>query len=380
MERSSCPRSSTPCASALASMASARCETHYYQEDLTMRGSRRWVALVGGLALGGAVMGVAPASAQPPSAERPVQVQAQAPPPAPTPAPAQEAPPPPAGQIEIQTQGPAAAPAVGAEEKGPNAGRVSLLLGADWASAYYFRGIVNYQNGGNNVQPYGEVGFRLLEDMGPLTALVIAPGIWNNWHWGGGDLVQVSDPRFWYEADLFLKLTATWWEVLSTGVTYTYYTSPNSGFTSYADVGLSLSLSDAKWLGAFALNPSLLFAFETKGEALASDGKKGIYMGIGFAPGYTFFEKSAYPLTVATPLTFGFSVKDYYTVNGQNQTFGYFSGGPLLSIPLKFIPASFGSWSLKAGVQFLVLNSNLKAVNTNQGFVPIWSVGLSLTY
>ena len=59
---------------------------------------------------------------------------------------------------------------------------------------------------------------------------------------------------------------------------------------------------------------------------------------------------------------------------------GGFSGGPLVTMPLKFIPSTFGNWSLKAGVQFLVLNSNLKAVNTNDSFVPIGSVGLSLTY
>lgn len=53
---------------------------------------------------------------------------------------------------------------------------------------------------------------------------------------------------------------------------------------------------------------------------------------------------------------------------------------PLLAMPLKFIPSSFGSWALKAGVQFLKLNSNLRLVNGNDGFVPIGSVGLSLTY
>jgi hypothetical protein len=255
-----------------------------------------------------------------------------------------------------------------------------LLLGADWASAYYFRGIVSEQNGGNNVQPYAEIGFKLLDNVGPLTSLVIAPGIWNNWHYGGGTVVAPSDPKFWFEADLYIKLTATWWEVLSTSVTYTYYTSPNDSFASYADVGLSFSLADSKWLGAFALNPSILFAFETKGEALAADGKKGIYMGIGLAPGYTFFENSSFPVNISVPLTFGFSLKDYYTVNGQNQTFGYFSGGPLITMPLKFIPSTFGSWALKAGVQFLVLNSNLSTVNGNNNFVPIGSVGLSLTY
>jgi hypothetical protein len=268
------------------------------------------------------------------------------------------------------------------EEKGPNTGRVSLGLGADWASAYYFRGIANVQNGGSNVQPYAEINFKLLEDMGPLSSLVITPGIWNNFQYGDdGRLVEPSDPRFWFESDLYMRLSATWWDVFTTGVTYTYYTSPNDSFTTYADVGLSLSLSDSKWLGAFALNPSLLFAFETKGEALVSeDSEKGIYMGIGLAPAYTFFAESPYPITVSAPMTIGFSVKDYYTVNGKNQTFGYFSGGPLFTVPLTFIPTDFGSWSLRAGVQLLVLNSNLKRVNTDDSFVPIGNVGLTLTY
>jgi hypothetical protein len=268
------------------------------------------------------------------------------------------------------------------EEKGPNTGRVSLGLGADWASAYYFRGIANVQNGGSNVQPYAEINFKLLENMGPLSSLVITPGIWNNFQYGDdGRLVEPSDPRFWFESDLYARLSATWWDVFTTGVTYTYYTSPNDSFTTYADVGLSFGLSDSKWLGAFALNPSLLFAFETKGEALVSeDGDKGIYMGIGLAPGYTFFADSPYPITVSAPMTFGFSLKDYYTVNGKNQTFGYFSGGPLFTVPLKFIPTDFGSWSLRAGVQFLVLNTNLKSVNTDDSFVPIGNVGLTLTY
>lgn len=271
--------------------------------------------------------------------------------------------------------------AAGADER-PNAGRVSLNLGADWASAYYFRGIANVQNGGSNVQPYAELGFKLLDNVGPLSSLTLAPGIWNNFQYGDkGRLVEPGDPRFWFESDLYLKLSATWWEVFTTGVTYTYYTSPNDSFTTYADVGLGFSLNDATWLGAFALNPSLLFAFETKGEALVStDGNKGIYMGLGLAPGYTVFEDASLAFNVSAPLTFGFSVKDYYTVDGKNQTFGYFSGGPLFTFGLKFIPAAFGNWLLKAGVQFLVLNSNLKTVNTGESFVPIGSVGVAMTY
>jgi hypothetical protein len=315
-----------------------------------MTGCRRWMVAVVGLAIaGGGMMAPPLASAQ---------------------------------QTEIQTQGPAATEAPASEDKGPNTGRLSLNLGADWASAYYFRGIANVQNGGSNVQPYAEIGFKLLDNVGPLSSLVIAPGIWNNFQYGeDGRLVEPSDPRFWFESDLYLKLSATWWDVLTTGVTYTYYTSPNDSFTTYADVGLGFSLNDSKWLGAFALNPSLLFAFETKGEALVSgDGDKGIYMGLGLAPSYTVYEDPSLSFNVSAPMTFGFSVKDYYTVDGKNQTFGYFSGGPLFTFGLKFIPASFGNWALKAGVQFLVLNSNLQTINTGDSFVPIGSVGVSMSY
>ena len=92
-------------------------------------------------------------------------------------------------------------------------------------------------------------------------------------------------------------------------------------------------------------------------------------MGFGLAPGYTFFADTPKPINVSA-MTVGFSVKDYYTVNGQNQTWGYFSGGPLVTVPLKFIPADFGSWSLRAGVQLFFLNSNLKTVNTGDSFAP----------
>jgi hypothetical protein len=331
---------------------------------------RRWTAAVAGLALAGAVATPGPASAQsatPATAQTEVQ-QAQAP----APSPAQPAP--------GQTPG-TAAPAAPAEPPGPNTGAISLTLGTDWASAYYFRGIATTQNLGSNFQPYAEVGFRLLENMGPLTSLSVAPGIWTNLHTGGGLLVQPGDPKGWTETDFYFKVNAAWWEVLTTSVTFTYYSSPNNTFTSYSDVGLGFSLSDSKWLGAFAVNPSVLFAFETTGEALVADGKKGIYVQLGLAPGYTFFAESSFPLTISLPMTLGLSAKDYYTVNGQNQTVGYFSWGPLISMPLKFIPAKYGSWSAKGGVQFLMLNSNLQAVNTGgDGFVPIGTVGLALTY
>ena len=152
------------------------------------------------------------------------------------------------------------------EPKRPNTGLISLNFGVDWASAYYFRGIAQEQSGAN-FQPYGSLSFKLIENAGPLTALTATPGTWNNWHAGGGTLVDPVDPKFWYESDLYFTLAATLWENVTIGLTYTAYTSPNDSFRAVQELALGVSLNDSKWLGAFALNPSLLVAGEVDGQA-----------------------------------------------------------------------------------------------------------------
>jgi len=124
--------------------------------------------------------------------------------------------------------------------------------------------------------------------------------------------------------------------------------------------------------------PSLhLFAFETTGEALGGrNGKKGIYMQLGFAPGYTFFAESAYPTSISLAHDLRVGASNYTPYNGEKSDVRLLLVGAALTMPLKFIPANFGSVvGLKAGVQFLVLNTNLKKVNTGgDAFVPIGSV------
>ena len=153
------------------------------------------------------------------------------------------------------------------EDKGPNTGRISLNFGVDFATAYYFRGIAQEQNGAN-FQPYGSLAFKLIENAGPLTALTATPGFWNNWHAGGGTIVDPVDPHFWYESDLIFTLAATLWENVTLGLTYTAYTSPNDSFKTVQELAFSLSLTDSKWLGAFALNPSLLVAGKSRARRM----------------------------------------------------------------------------------------------------------------
>jgi hypothetical protein len=265
------------------------------------------------------------------------------------------------------------------EEKRPNTGRVSLNFGVDWASAYYFRGIAQEQSGAN-FQPYGALSFKLIENAGPLTALTATPGFWNNWHAGGGTLVDPVDPKFWYESDLIFTLAATLWENVTIGLAYTAYTSPNDSFRTVQELALGVSLNDSKWLGVFALNPSLLVAGEVSGQADAGSAH-GVYLQLGINPGYTVAPQSAYPLTISLPVILGLSAHNYYEFGTtRNPTFGYVQFGPVFSVPLAFIPKSFGTWTVKGAAEFLFLGDTLKPLNDSDVFKPIGRIGIAAVY
>jgi hypothetical protein len=265
------------------------------------------------------------------------------------------------------------------EEKRPNTGRIGLNFGVDWASAYYFRGIAQEQSGAN-FQPYGSLSFKLIENAGPLTALTATPGFWNNWHAGGGTLVDPVDPKFWYESDLIFTLAATLWENVTMGLTYTVYTSPNDSFGTVQELALGVSLNDSKWLGAFALNPSLLVAGEVSGQADAGSAR-GVYLQLGINPGYTVAPQSAYPLTISVPVTLGLSGHKYYEFGTtENPAFGYVQFGPVFAVPLAFIPKSFGTWTVKGAAEFLFLGDTLKLLHDNDVFKPIGRIGIAVVY
>jgi hypothetical protein len=261
-----------------------------------------------------------------------------------------------AATVAAQEQKPAAEAKPAEASKGPNTGRLSVSAGVDWTSAYFFRG-VKQETEDLILQPYGELTFKLVENAGALTSLSLTAGIWNSLHSGatGSDSLTATDPKVWYELDGYFKLSAVLLEDLTASVIYTAYLSPNNVFNTVQEVALGFAYNDAKLLGPFALNPSVLIAFEFDGQADAG-AAKGVYGQIGIAPGYTFFPESAYPLAVSVPLAVGLSLKDYYEFGtGSDDTFGYFSGGVTLSLPLAFIPPEFGKWLIKGGVQMLVL-------------------------
>jgi hypothetical protein len=267
------------------------------------------------------------------------------------------------------------------DDKGPNTGRISISAGVDFTTDYYFRGIIQ-ETRDYIIQPYGDLTFKLWDGVPAFGDLALTVGTWNSLHGGPTGIEGPNaDPKVWYESDFYAKVGWSMFEDLSAGIIYTAYMSPNDFFATVQELALSLGYDDSKLLGPFALKPSLLVAFEVKGQADAG-AHKGIYLQAGIAPSYTFNDKSTYPVTLSFPLLLGLSADEYYEFGtGKDSTFGYFQGGVGLSMPLAFIPASFGSWQIKTGVNVLQLGGNLRDVNKDRDPTEIiGTVGLAFTY
>jgi hypothetical protein len=265
-------------------------------------------------------------------------------------------------------------------EATPNTGRVSLAAGVDWTTDYFFRGILQ-EDDDYIFQPYGEIAFKLLEGGPAFGNLALTVGTWNSLHGGPtGVSGNATDPDLWYESDFYSKLGWTFLEDFSSAVIYTAYMSPNDRFGTVQEVAFSLGYNDGKLLGPFALNPSVLVAFELDGQADAGS-HRGVFLQTGVAPGYTFNAGGTYPVTVTVPLAVGLSLSEYYEFGtGEDDTFGFFQGGVVIGVPLAFIPASLGAWTLKGGMTVLHLGDNLREINHRDRTEVIGTVGIAFTY
>src|SRR5687768_16373201 len=66
---------------------------------------------------------------------------------------------------------------------GTNEGRVSLDVGVDFTTDYYFRGIIQ-ETEDSIIQPYAEIGLNLYKGEGSLNSISGTLGIWNSFHGG----------------------------------------------------------------------------------------------------------------------------------------------------------------------------------------------------
>ncbi|HEY2774470.1 MAG TPA: hypothetical protein VGK20_10540 [Candidatus Binatia bacterium] len=296
----------------------------------------------------------------------------------------------------------AAAPAAPAV----NTGNISLTFENDFTNAYFFRGILQERDGGI-WEPSLGIAWKLYNSAdGALRTVSLGLGNWDSVHskhtlacgvGSGTGTRSCSGPRAWYEADIYPSMTATWAYGITTGFTYYFYTSPNSGFTTTEEADVNLGFDDSPYLGAFALHPTATFAFETHGSSFGDffgvngrgHGKGDLFM-LSLAPSHAFTipGADAYPVTVTVPATLALSMHNYYETFNHNETFGYASLGVNFGIPLAFLPATYGAWNLVNGVNVLFLDKALQDVNHDgpdssphgDSVYPVWMTSVVMAY
>jgi hypothetical protein len=247
---------------------------------------------------------------------------------------------------------------------------VVVTGGLDFVNQYNFRGI-RQNSDGVSIWPYVDFGFTPFRGDGGLKSVGINIGSWN----ASNSQINTADfgtGNKWYESDVYATV-GFGFSQSAVAFTYTSYTSPADLFTHVKELAVKLSYDDSAALGAAALKPYALLAFElaTEPGRFQADGglEAGRYLELGVAPGIAGSRAS-----LAIPVKVGLSVGNYYELNGVDNKFGYFSIAGLATVPM-------GShFNLHGGVEFQALGDTTKALNGDDGSQAIGSFGVGFAF
>ena len=252
---------------------------------------------------------------------------------------------------------------------------ISGKLGVDFTTQYFFRGIVQ-ENQGVIAQPWLDLGIHAYEGDGALRNLNLVIGQWNSLHsqqtQGGGS------GGVWYESRFYLGLEAQVGERWHVGARYNTYSFPNSGTTPIQELALTARFDDAGVFAEdFSLQPTLTIAKELYGQRDGGN-DKGTYAQFGVAPAWVIGKLGQSDMTLTLPGTVGLSLGDYYEQGGGggDDFFGYMQAGAVLSAPLDFMPARLGPWSAHVGLHLLLLGNNNKNFNNGDNGEFIFEFGM----
>ncbi len=263
---------------------------------------------------------------------------------------------------------------------------LSLDVGLDFVTQYFFRGILQ-EDDGVIAQPWLEIGVPLYEgaEGDAINSITATLGWWNSLH----DKHTGTDndgPSAWYEADYYAGVSAGIFDVWEMGLTYTLYNSPNAAFDDVQEVAVSLAYDDSGFWesagvsapGFGGLGPYIMVAVETRN---AADGlNDGVYIELGIEPGLTPLPESLPDLGMSFPVTVGLSGDDYYEGDNDgdgdfnDSFFGYAEVGMSLSYDLTDRINVYG------GVHVIFLGSTPQDINDSGSDEVIGKFGISYSF
>jgi hypothetical protein len=258
---------------------------------------------------------------------------------------------------------------------------ISLEGGIDITHAYFFRGY-KQQEDGVIMQPY--VTFFLnLPQLQDVCSLTITPyvGTWNS---TSTKSAGPKGPKWLFESDVFVgtKIERGDWTL---DMYYQYSGYPSSVWVATQELDATLSYNDA-WFTKdklhlpSAVNPHVGYAQELNRSDNILNGAPGSYLEFGIAPSVEI-PVAGIPITVSAPNTFGLSLNNFYlNDHGGNQTYGYFSTGLSIEIPLEAISGKgFGDWRLVFSGAYQRLDAD-SLIDANDGHRDVITGAISFRF
>ena len=262
------------------------------------------------------------------------------------------------------------------EPADPNPGAFTLTGGVDFLNQYMFRGI-RQNSTGFATWPWADLGIAAYSGDGGVKSVGINLGTWNSLHTGDTGTDGPST-KLWYESDFYATLGLGFGGGVSFATTYTAYTSPNGSYSTVKELMFKLAVDDSSHFGKGAVKPYVILAQEldtAPGLGQADGGlEAGTYLEIGAAPGYAWPKAS-----VAVPVKLGYSLSNYYELDGVDNKFGFFSIAGIVTVPLGST-TKFGGWNVHGGVEFQTLGDTTKFFNGGDGSQVIGSFGIGFSY
>jgi hypothetical protein len=235
----------------------------------------------------------------------------------------------------------------------PNPGGLTITGNVDFPTVYVFRGIVQEADPSFTMFPSADFGWAFYSGEGGVKSVGVNLGSWHSLQTGSSGSGGVTE-KIHYEEDFYTTLTVGFAKNLALATTYTAYTSPNAMFGTTHEILFKVSQS-----GKIA--PYGIIAFEMQGGADGHD--PGTYLELGAAPNFPLGKA-----TLAIPAKFGFSLADYYQspTTGEDNKFGFFDIGALVTVPIGPQTSKFGAWNIHGSVEFYAFGDTTKEFNVDK--------------
>ena len=243
-----------------------------------------------------------------------------------------------------------------AVSRGFSAPRVSGSLEFAVADKYVYQGYI-VENRGPVLQPNLELFAEFYTGDGFITSASLRLNVFNSFQFHNSGRSNMAEPKqTWYEFELMSGIQLVLAKEFTFTVSYRRFESPNGAYGPANGIELILAYDDSRLLGAFALNPRVLWI-----TPLDHPSEDGNYFEAAVEPGLTLAEKSRYPVAISVPLTVGIGDNHHYF----GKRFGFASAGISVSVPLAFLPEAYGKWSVSGTATYYRLGSTTAAISND---------------